>query len=123
MQDYTKLGVWQKSYTFCLDVYHVTRSFPKEELYGMVSQIRRAAVSIPANIAEGCGRHTDNDLLRFLDIALGSVAELDTLLRLAHDLDYFAAEDDRPLESRLLEIKKMLTALILKIRNEVSHRE
>jgi four helix bundle protein len=116
VQDFRKLQVWQKSYQMALDVYRITRSFPKEEMYGLTSQMRRAAVSVPANIAEGCGRFTDAELLRFLDISMGSASELDTYLMLCRDLEYLDPGIQTPLAEKAAEVKRMLTALILKIR-------
>jgi four helix bundle protein len=93
MQDFRKLVVWQKSHQLTLDIYKITRAYPKEELYGLTSQTRRAAASIPTNIAEGCGRNGGADLARFLDIALGSACELDYHFLLARDLDFFTNAD------------------------------
>ncbi len=118
MQDFKKLDVWWKSYRLSLEVYKATRAFPKEEAYGLTSQARRASVSIPANIAEGCGRYSDGELLRFLDIAMGSGSELECYLMLAQDLGYLNKDTSHPLEERLLETKRMLNALIQKIRQE-----
>ena len=87
MKDFRTLTVWQRSHELTLDVYGHTRAFPKEELFGLTSQIRRACASIPANIAEGCGRGSDGDFQRFLQIAFGSANELDYHLLLAHDLN------------------------------------
>lgn len=121
MQDYRKLSVWQKSYALALETYRASAAFPKEEVYGIVSQVRRAAASIPANIAEGCGRHTRSEFVRFLDIAMGSLAELDTYLMLSRDLAYIPPESYADLDSRLIEVKKMLASLITKVRQK-SHR-
>src|SRR5689334_1177274 len=106
MQDYKKLLMWQKSFALCIDIHKATRDFPKDELYSMTSQIRRASLSIPSNISEGCGRYTDGDLLRFLDIAMGSVAELDTCLKVAHALDYLPDDSFQSFDARLLEVNK-----------------
>jgi len=97
MQDFRKLVVWQKAHQLTLDVYCITRTYHKEELYGLTSQTRRAAASIPANIAEGCGRNGGADLARFLHIAAGSASELDYHLILACDLDFIAS----PVQSKL----------------------
>lgn len=86
MGDYRKVAVWVRAHRLTLDVYRATRQLPKEELYGLTSQLRRAASSVPANIAEGCGRNSDAELGRFLVIALGSATELDYHLLLARDL-------------------------------------
>ena len=86
LKNYRDLKVWQKSYTFCLQIYQETRKLPNEEKFGLTSQIRRSAVSIPSNIAEGYGRKTTADYLRFLSIAYGSLCELETQIMLAGDL-------------------------------------
>ncbi len=118
MQDFTKLAVWQKSYKLALEIYKVTRSFPKEELYGITGQMRRASTSIPANISEGCGRYTGSELLRFLDIAMGSGSELHYFLMFARDLNYLSDETYVQLEPKVVEVKQMLTAFILKLRQD-----
>jgi four helix bundle protein len=117
MQDFKKLTVWQKSYRLGLDVYVATRGFPKEELYGLTSQIRRASVSIPANIAEGCGRHTGSEFARFLDIAMGSISELDCHLMFARDLSYIREADYSKLDENLVEVRRMLIAFIQTVRH------
>ncbi len=93
LKNYRDLKVWQKSYGLCLDLYRITKKFPKEERYGLTSQIRRSAVSIPSNIAEGYGRQTTADYLRSLYIAYGSVYELETQVLLSGDLNYVNKEN------------------------------
>lgn len=93
MKDFRKLQVWEKAHRLTLDVYRVTRNFPKAELYGPTSQMRRAASSIPTNIAEGCGRGSDGELARFSQIAMGSASELEYLLVLARDVEYLSNAD------------------------------
>ena len=93
LKNYKELKVWQQSYTLCLEVYRLTKEFPKEELYGLTSQARRSAVSIPSNIAEGYGRRTKPDYIRSLYIAYGSVCELDTQILLSCDLGYIRAKE------------------------------
>jgi four helix bundle protein len=88
MQDFRELKVWQRSHRLTLDVYRASRSFPKDELFGLTSQTRRASASIPANIAEGCGRNGDPEFARFLQIAMGSACELEYHLLLAFDLNF-----------------------------------
>jgi four helix bundle protein len=93
MKDFKELKVWVKAHQLTLAVYQATTTFPKEELYGLTSQMRRSAASIPTNIAEGCGRGSDDDFRRFLQIAMGSASELEYQLLLAHDLGYFSTAD------------------------------
>ena len=115
MKDFRNLKVWQKSHQFALAVYKVSATFPKEELYGITSQIRRSCASIPTNIAEGCCRGTDAEFGRFLQIAMGSASESEYHLLLAHDLGYLAATNYEVLSSQISEIKQMLTSLIKKL--------
>lgn len=111
MAGYRDRQVWPRGHRVVLDVYILTATFPKEESYGLTSQMRRAAASIPANIAEGCGRGGSAELARFLRIALGSAAELDYHLLLARDLSFIERHDHDRLASELAEIRKMLHAL------------
>jgi four helix bundle protein len=113
--DFRKLAVWQKSYQLALDVYQSTRGFPKEEAFGMTSQMRRAAASIPANIAEGSGRGSDIELRRFCRVALGSANELEVFAMLARDLRYLEAHPYNRLNDSILEIQRMLGSLIQKL--------
>ena len=115
MQDYKSLIVWQKAHRLTLDIYKVTKDFPKDETYGLISQIRRASVSIPTNIVEGSGRSTQNDFARFLYISFGSGNELEYELLLAKDLSYLSKEKFDILSDQIIEIKKMLSGLIKKI--------
>ncbi len=117
MQDYRKLKVWERSHQFTLEVYRATALFPKTELYGLTSQIRRACGSIPANIAEGCGRNGIAELTHFLHIAMGSANELDYHLLLARDLEFLAHPTYEKLENELTEVRRMLNALIQKIKS------
>lgn len=115
MQDYRKLRVWKDAHSLTLEVYRATRSFPKEERYGLTSQIRRAATSVPSNIAEGCGRATNRDFAHFLRIARGSSNEVDYLLELSKDLEYLEAAVFADLSKRVDDIKRMLFGLIGKV--------
>ena len=115
MQDFRRLVVWQRAHELVLSVYTATSAFPDDERFGLTSQARRAAVSIPANIAEGCGRDTQNELRRFLYVAVGSARELDYHLLLAHDLNYLSAEAHGELLQDLDEIQRMLNALIQRL--------
>jgi len=118
MKDFRTLDVWRKSHEFTLKIYEITRNFPKEELFGLTSQIRRASSSVGANIAEGCGRDSDGDFQRFLQIAFGSLSEVDYHLLLARDLNLVPNADYELVHERLKEIRRMLAALIRKIQSE-----
>ena len=109
---YRDLIVWQKSMKLSKEIYLLTKTFPKEELYGLTSQIRRCAISIPSNIAEGKGRNSDKEFIRFLQVALGSVYELQTQLELSLQLNYIDNIDD--LLNLSIEIEKMINTLITK---------
>ena len=108
MHKFKELIVWQKSMILVNDVYKATNNFPKEEVFGLTSQIRRSAVSIPANIAEGCGRSTNKELCRFLDIANGSAFELETLLILSVDFNYFKKDTFNLLNDKIQEVQKLI---------------
>ncbi len=116
MQDYKNLVVWQRAHQFVLSVYGATAVFPDDERYALTSQTRRAAVSIPANIAEGCGRESQGEFRRFLYIAMGSARELDYHLLLARDLDYLNDSKHHDLIGELDEIQRMLNALIQRLK-------
>lgn len=111
------LVVYQKSIDFVTEIYKVTKSFPKDEIYGIVSQIRRAAVSIPANLAEGSARNGKKEFKQFLHISLGSSVELETLLLIAKNVNYIDEILYEKLNSKLIEIIKMLNGLIKSIKN------
>lgn len=112
MGTHKDLIVWQKSIEFVTKIYSVTNSFPKEEIYGTTSQLRRASVSIPSNIAEGFGRKYKKELKRFLNIALGSATEIETLLIISSRLKYLSENEYNKLMNDLVEIIKMLSSLI-----------
>jgi len=112
MKDFHQLLVWQKAHTFVLVLYEQTRSFPREELYGLKSQIRRAAVSIPSNIAGGCGREGDAELARFCQIAMGSASEVEYQIRLSRDLRFIPPDVFDQLQGQLSEVKRMLNSFI-----------
>jgi len=116
MQDFRQLQVWHKSHELTLAVYRSTQRFPKDELYGLTSQMRRSAVSIPANVAEGCCRGGDIEFGRFLQIAMGSAGELEYYFQLARDLNLLRAEDCDSLASSVTEVKRMLASLINKLK-------
>jgi four helix bundle protein len=115
MKDFRDLTVWRKAHELTLSVYRVTKGFPKEELYGLTSQMRRASSSIGANIAEGCGKRTDADFARYVQNAFGSASELEYLLLLAFDLQFLEKADYDELSSKTVEVKKMLAALLRKL--------
>lgn len=115
MLPYKKLIVWQKSFTLTLSIYKITSTFPETEKFGLQSQIRRAAVSIPSNIAEGSKRGTAKDFASFLRIALGSGAELETQLLLVRELGYISQSDYSQTDKELTEVLKILTVLIKKM--------
>lgn len=117
MKDFRSLKVWEKAHELTLTIYEVTREFPKHETYGVTSQIQRAAVSVPTNIAEGCGKDSDAELKRYFLIAMGSSSELEYLLLLARDLGYLPAENYQILQSKLIEVRKMLNAFIQHLKN------
>lgn len=116
MKDFRSLKVWEKAHLLTLKIYKVTEKFPREELYGLISQIRRACVSIPTNIAEGCVRSSDADFSRFLYIALGSTSELEYLILLSMDLKIIKNELHIELNNEINEIKKMLISMIQKLK-------
>ena len=118
MQNFHDLKVWEKAHRLTLDVYKATRDFPREEQYGLTSQLRRATSSIPANIAEGCGRNTGPDLRRFLEIAMGSASEVEYHLLLGRDLGMLKSELHQQLTDQTCEVKRMLAAFIQKLKTE-----
>ena len=119
LSSYKELKVWQKSYDLCLEIYRITTKFPKDERYGLTSQIRRAAVSVPSNIAEGYGRKTTPDYIRALYIAYGSICELETQIMLSSDLHYIEKKKLEKLNSDIAEVERMLKALIKSL--EIKH--
>ena len=119
MQNYKNLNVWVKSHEITLKIYGLTKGFPKEEIYSLTSQIKRCSSSIPANIAEGCGKNSNKDMGRFLNIALGSANETEYFLLLAKDLGYLSTDDHRLSEKAINEVKAMLISLIQKVRSSV----
>ncbi len=118
MKDFRDIKAWSKAHQLAVAVYETTAGFPKDEQYGLTSQIRRAAGSIPANIAEGCGRDGDAELSRFCRIAMGSASELEYHLLLARDLKYLKTDEHKKLEDGLIEVKRMLATFIRKLRAE-----
>jgi len=111
MQRFTELKVWQRSHNLTLEVYRVTASFPSTERFGLISQLRRAAASIPTNIAEGSKRESNQEYARFLNIAEGSLAETEYLVMLSRDLGFLAGDSSQELLKEITEIARMLNAL------------
>jgi len=116
VRDFRKLAVWEKSHALTLGVYKVTASFPRDERYGLSGQIRRACVSIPANIAEGCGRTGDAEFGRFLQVAMGSASELEYHLLLAKDLGFVDLAAYSRLHTGVAEVKRMLSAFLRRLK-------
>lgn len=116
MQNFKDLLLWQEAHKLALEIYEATKKFPKEELFGITSQIRRAAVSIPCNIAEGCGRYTSKDFANFLQIALGSTNETDYLMLLTKDLNYLSENNFVTFNEKINKIRAMNINLIEKVR-------
>lgn len=121
MQDFHKLKVWEKAHALTLSVYAVTKSFPKDELFGLTSQMRRCSSSIPSNLAEGCGRSGQAELARFASIAMGSASELEYQLLLARDLGFIDTNAYTDLHERTTEVKKMLASLISQLRTQTEN--
>jgi four helix bundle protein len=120
MRNYRELLVWQKAHALTLRMYQITQSFPCDEKYGLISQIRRSCASLPANLAEGCGRRSDGEMSRFVQIAMGSGAELSYHLLLARDLNLLKEPEYQRLSHDLNEILMMLSSLSKKIRGTLA---
>jgi len=117
MRDFRGLKVWKKGHALTLAVYRATRTFPAEEKYGLTSQLRRAAASIPTNLAEGCGRSGERELARFASIAAGSASEVEYLLLLSADLGLLDQDTHTTLNDQVVEIKKMLASFHRKLKS------
>lgn len=118
MSDYKKLKVWEDAHKFTIDIYNITKKFSNNEQYGLTSQIRRSASSIPTNIVEGCGQIDNGNLIRFLGIAKGSAFEVEYQLLLAKDLCYLNSEEYNSLNIKIQAIISMLTNLIKSLRSK-----
>jgi len=118
LKNYKELKVWQKAYQLCVEIYKSTKSFPKEERYGLTSQLRRSSVSVPSNIAEGYGRKTTQEYIQALYIAYGSNCELETQILLAYDLGYLKSENFEKLKQDIGDVERMLKALIKALENK-----
>ena len=118
MKDFRNLLVWNKAHALTLNCYRATNDFPKSELYGLTSQIKRAAASVAANIAEGCGKRGNGDFQRFLGIAAGSASEVEYHFLLARDLGFLDREQYKSLDAAVVEVKRMLASLIIKVERD-----
>ena len=112
MRNFQELTIWQRRHSLTLKVYSITNTFPKDELFGIISQMRRSSSSIPTNIAEGCGRNSNPEMKRFLIIATGSASELEYQLILSKDLKYLPENPYKELQNELIEIRKMIHSFI-----------
>lgn len=110
--DFKELEVWQKAHRIALDIYEISRGFPREERFGLTSQMRRSAISVPSNIAEGCGRGTRGEFAHFVSISTGSTSELEYRVLLARDLSYLSQEKCEQLTSEIQEVKRMSADLL-----------
>lgn len=119
MKDYRKLTVWEKAHRLVLEVYKLTCTYPREEQFNLISQLRRAATSVPTNIVEGCGRFTQKDFAKFLQDAFGSAQEIEYLLFLSSELNYMDNEKYNVINAQVNEVKAMLLSLLEKIRREL----
>jgi four helix bundle protein len=116
MQSFRNLRLWEKSHKLTLDIYAFSKAFPRDEMFGLTSQMRRASASIGMNIAEGCCRKGDLEMGRFLQIAMGSASELEYQILLAHDLDYLRNPGYEQLVAQVVDIKRMLSSLMQKVK-------
>lgn len=123
MRDYKKYDIWKLSHLLTLEVYKITESFPKEEIFGLTSQIRRASSSIGINIVEGCGRGSDEDFKRFLRNASGSAFEVEYILLLSKDLNYISEDKFIELTPKAEELKMKISKLILKIEEDINNKK
>ena len=121
MQDYHKLKVWEKAHLLAIDVYRLSEGFPRRDGVALTTQLRRAALSIPTNIAEGAGKSGTNDFRRFLDIALGSASETHYQLLVARDLNLIENEVYDDLSTRVTEVRRMLVGLLKRVKLSASH--
>jgi len=116
VNDFKRLKIWEKAHSLALEVHKATKSFPKDEIYGLVSQLRRASASVPANIAEGYGRSGDAEFSRFLSIAAGSACEVEYHLLLARDPGYLSESAHSKLDASTCEVKRMLASFTSKLK-------
>ena len=116
MHNYKQLEIWKLSRNFCVPIYKLTATFPESEKFGLISQLRRACISVPSNIAEGSGRNSDKDFIKFLQYAVGSCREIDTQLLISCDLNFVTEQDIQPLTTELQRIMSMITNFIQKLK-------
>jgi four helix bundle protein len=112
MKNFKELNVWRKAHENVLAIYKISKAFPKDEVYCLTSQLRRAAISVPANLAEGCGKKTDKDFARYVQISFGSAQEVEYLIFLAFELGYYPFEEFKNLDKKVNEVKAMLLGLL-----------
>ncbi len=116
MQDFKELKVWEKAHALTLGIYRATNGFPRSEAFGLTAQLRRSCASIPANIAEGCGRRSRNEFAQFLQVAIGSANEVEYHLILAHDLGYLPIDRHHMFDRQVAEVRRMLVRLVARVR-------
>jgi four helix bundle protein len=121
MKDFKELEIWQKGHEMAIEVFNLTKTFPSEEKYGLTSQMRRSSQSIPTNIAEGCGRNSQKELLRFSSIAMGSASELEYQLIISKDIGFIKPQDYTDINGRLLTLKKMLNAFMKYLKTQITN--
>jgi four helix bundle protein len=119
MRNFRKLQIWERSYGLGLEIYKLTIGFPKSELFGITSQLRRASVSVSTNIAEGSAKSSNRDYLRFLEIALGSICEVESLTYLSRDLSYLSTDTSGQLIEKIIEVKKMIAVYNSKLKQDL----
>ncbi len=119
-RDFRSIKAWERAHALTLRIYRASSGFPGDERFGLVSQMRRACASIPTNMAEGCGRGTNNELARFIDIATGSASEVEYQLLLARDLGYLPEDEYTEFSGEVVEIRRMLLAFNKRLRNTLS---
>ena len=122
MRDFHTLKVWERAHLLTLTVYKLTRGLPREELYGLTSQMRRASASIPANIAEGCGRSGNREFHRFLSVAIGSAVELEYFLLLTRDLELISTQSYNSINDELIQTRRMLIGLLQRVATSLANR-
>jgi len=116
MKDFRDLKVWERGHELTLKIYKITSGFPREEMYGLTSQMRRACASIPTNISEGCGRSRDTELACFIEIAIGSASELEYLLILSRDIELINESNFKVLMEETVDLKKMMISFFQKLK-------